>query len=212
MIYPNTDGADEGDIYIGSTTTVLSKRMAGHRYSYTRKDHFSSHILFDKYGIDNCKIELVCDFPCLSKNELNREEGKYIRERKCVNKRVPGRSRIEYRQDNKDDIQQLQKAYYQENKEKLQKRNKIYNEEHKQELKNHRQEFYQKNKERMKKETRERYLVTSEKLKEKVTCECGCVVSRNYLTDHKKRKAHLDLITTTKKITPPYKLLRLKVF
>ena len=35
MIYACVDGADE--VYIGSTTQTLSKRMSGHRSSYNHK-------------------------------------------------------------------------------------------------------------------------------------------------------------------------------
>lgn len=117
MIYPCVEGADEGDIYIGSTTTLLAKRMAGHRNSF--KFHISpctsSSILFDKYGVENCKIELVIDFPCDSKRELNREEGRRIREQKCVNKLIPGRTRKEYVEDNKERIRKERVEYAKQN-------------------------------------------------------------------------------------------------
>jgi len=93
MIYACVDGADE--VYIGSTTQTLSKRMSGHRSSYNHK-YISSSILFDKYGIEHCKIELICNFPCETKDELNREEGRYIRERECVNKNVAGQTYKEW--------------------------------------------------------------------------------------------------------------------
>ncbi len=64
---------DENDRYIGSTTkTYLSERMAQHRYGYNK---FKSHNLnrstlyeiFDKYGIENCKIILKEEYSCNTK-------------------------------------------------------------------------------------------------------------------------------------------------
>lgn len=66
----------EGDNkYYGSTTQTLSMRMAGHRLVYKKGNKVSSSLLFDKYGIENCKIELVLNYPCNSKEELNKKEG-----------------------------------------------------------------------------------------------------------------------------------------
>ena len=62
MIYPNVEDADEGDVYIGSTTSLLAKRMASHRADY-KKRTVCSKIIFDKYAVDSCKIELICEFP-----------------------------------------------------------------------------------------------------------------------------------------------------
>ena len=58
------------------------------------------NIIFDKYGIENCKIELIQDFPCQSRNELLKQEGEHIRNNDCVNKIVSGRTNQEWREDN----------------------------------------------------------------------------------------------------------------
>ena len=75
---------DEQDIYIGSTTKkYLSDRMCEHRadykrYSKTRKKT-TSFILFDKYGVENCKIILLENYACTSKNELVAQEAEHIK-------------------------------------------------------------------------------------------------------------------------------------
>jgi len=66
---------DEGEIYVGSTTLTLNKRMVEHIGHYKRykngKDHFiTSFILFEKYGIDNCRIILLELVNCNNKDEL----------------------------------------------------------------------------------------------------------------------------------------------
>ena len=67
--------------YIGSTTETLSQRMARHKGRYKEylsggADNTRSHWLFDEFGVENCKIELVEIYPCNSKEELERQEGK----------------------------------------------------------------------------------------------------------------------------------------
>ena len=51
--------------------------------------------MFDEFGVENCKIELVEQFPCSNKDELNKREGYHIRREKCVNKFVAGRTQHE---------------------------------------------------------------------------------------------------------------------
>jgi len=99
---------DEGDIYIGSTTkSTLAQRMTFHRYNYdswknTAKGYTKSFDLFDKYGINNCKIYLIENFPCKTKDELRSREGHYIRTLKCLNKYISGRTKEQWNLDNKD--------------------------------------------------------------------------------------------------------------
>jgi hypothetical protein len=70
------------DIYIGSTTQPLCKRMVEHRLKYkgwlkgTKKNCTSFEIM--KYG--DAYIELIKKHPCNSREELNKEEGNHQRE------------------------------------------------------------------------------------------------------------------------------------
>lgn len=129
-IIPNiTD--DNNEVYIGSTTKkYLSERMASHRDNYKRwkegkVNKTSSFILFDKYGVENCKIFLIEEIKCNSKDELRAKEAEYIRNHNCINKNIPNRSSIDYYNEKmKDDSfknkeQQRAKLKYQKNKEKL---------------------------------------------------------------------------------------------
>ena len=85
--------------YIGSTIQSLSNRMSQHRRNYSNgRDDVKSKLLFDEFGIDNCKVELIEIHPCHSKEELLKREGHYIRTTACVNKVIPGRTKEEYEQ------------------------------------------------------------------------------------------------------------------
>jgi hypothetical protein len=83
--------------YIGSTTKqYLSQRMDAHRSVFkqwqknNKAEKTSSVELFDKYGLENCKIVLIENFPCNSKDELEKREGEWIKKINCINKRGAG--------------------------------------------------------------------------------------------------------------------------
>lgn len=75
--------------YIGSTTEELSKRMARPKEAYkswvrgTIKGGPSSFQLFDEFGFESCKIELLENYPCNSREELMAREG-HQRENECI--------------------------------------------------------------------------------------------------------------------------------
>jgi hypothetical protein len=134
--------------YYGSTTQSLAVRMAGHRADYKRKEGVSSSLLFEKYGLENCKIELVELFPCNSKEELTQHEGHYIRNNKCVNHEIPGRTREEWVIDNSEKIKENDKKRYTgERKEKLLEQAKKRNEINKEEISKQRKKYREANKE-----------------------------------------------------------------
>ena len=60
--------------------------------------------MLDKYGVDNCHIILLETFPCGSVDELRAREAYYIRNTPCTNKNIPGRTRQQYRVDNREKI------------------------------------------------------------------------------------------------------------
>lgn len=79
--------------YVGSTCQpLLCTRMAIHRYGYNKQigGGMSSYKLFDEYGVENCIIELLENYPCADRQELLRREGQLIQERNTVNKRGAG--------------------------------------------------------------------------------------------------------------------------
>jgi hypothetical protein len=95
MIIPYNQ-SEEGDIYIGSTTRPLSERMNEHRCRAKENKLCKSKVLFDKYGAENLKIELIENYPCDNKEKLSSREGLFQRKMKCVNKAVAGRQLWEY--------------------------------------------------------------------------------------------------------------------
>jgi tRNA nucleotidyltransferase/poly(A) polymerase len=210
MIEPTVE-YEAGDVYYGSTTQPLYKRFHTHK----TKNTTSSKHLFEKYS-NNIKIVLVKSFPCNSKQELYAEEGKYIRENQCVNKRIEGRSNTEYYQDNKEKIKEYyqdnkekikaycqehkeetksyNKEYYQDNKAELIENQKAYYQEHKEEKKEYDKAYRQNNKEKIKAYGKEWRQEHKEELKQKIKCECGCMISKYTLKAHKLTKKHTQLL------------------
>jgi hypothetical protein len=120
-IYKITDNSYT-KCYYGSTVNSLAKRFSGHKTDYilflaNRRTNITIFSIFDEFGVENCKIELVELFPCNSKIELHQREGFYIKNNDCVNKMTVGRTQKEYREDNKEVLQEYFKQHYQDNKE-----------------------------------------------------------------------------------------------
>ena len=54
------------DIYIGSTTQPLNRRISEHRGNCKKQKHKTSKMyqLMNELGVDNFYIELIEDYPC----------------------------------------------------------------------------------------------------------------------------------------------------
>ena len=133
--------------YIGSTTQSLAVRMAEHRRQYKRylagtcKTNYSS---FRVLECGDARIELIEEVKCENRKQLQAIEGKYIRERKCCNKVIAGRSKKEYHQDNKQEIKEYRRQYRQTHKEEINKYNQKYYQDNKQKINEHNRQYRKK--------------------------------------------------------------------
>jgi hypothetical protein len=167
--------------YVGSTTVELSTRMSRHRakyreYNNTKQSFYSSFILFDKYGIENCKIELIELYPCESKEELNRREGYWIKHEECVNKYVAGRTKQEYHVDNIDCIKLKKKEYRLLNLEQEKQRWDKYKQNHHTEHLEYNRNYYIENKKEILEKQKEYRELHKDKISER---------SKEYRENHK---------------------------
>ena len=150
------------DIYIGSTILTLKERFNHHKYSYkyyqNGKGCYKSSYEIVKY--DDAYIELLEDYPCESKKELCKKEGEYIRNNKCINRNIAGRTQKEldkeYYEKHKERIKKRKKEYYEKHKEKRNEYDKEYRTKNKEKIKKQKKEWYEKNKERINKKRREK--------------------------------------------------------
>lgn len=85
QIYKIISITREGKCYAGSTCERLSQRLARHKYMYNQyknrsnENQRSANKIFDAYGVENCIIEWIEDWPCNSKKELTAREGHHIK-------------------------------------------------------------------------------------------------------------------------------------
>ena len=118
---------ETGQTYYGSTTVPLSQRIGKHR----RYTGCSSWCIIERGNYDYSLIE---EFSCESKEQLHKRERWYIENNDCVNVRVEGRTQKEYKQENKEKIQEQTKQYREANKEKIQEQRKQYLEANKEKI------------------------------------------------------------------------------
>ena len=189
--------------YIGSTTEPLSKRMERHKGKYKSylkgmTEHTRSFHIFDEFGVDNCKIELLEVYPTNSKEELLKREGHHIKNNQCVNKQVAGRSHKEYYLDNKEDCLRKNREYNQKNKEKVAERVKAYSEANREEIAQYKKQYREDNKEQINHYMKEYYKKHKDKINERnsntYTCDCGIVLRKDGKYKHLKTRNHLDKI------------------
>ena len=167
-----------GLVYYGSTCRYyLSQRLSKHKSNYKcylngKGNYVTSYKVLE---CDDYKIELIKNFPCVNKKQLETEEANYIRNNACVNIQIPGRTIKEYHEDNKE----RQKKYYQDNKEKYKQNGKEFREQNKE----YNKEYFEQNKEHLK------------ELKSKpYTCECGTLIQWCEKARHFRTKKHCEYI------------------
>tara|TARA_R110000868_G_scaffold260273_3_gene518470 strand:+ start:87 stop:632 length:546 start_codon:yes stop_codon:yes gene_type:complete len=129
-------------VYYGSTISPLSKRLSGHNNDFNRGHYCSSQEIL---ALGDAHIELVENYPCNSKNELDRREGQIQRENKqhCINLSIAGRTPKEYYEDCKNDILAQKKEYYEANKEAKIIKVKEYQKIHRDAISEQKKEYYQ---------------------------------------------------------------------
>ena len=159
--------------YIGATIESLSQRMTRHRKHYREflngtKQRLTLFDIFTEFGVENCKIELIEKFPCDSKEELTAREGINIRNTECVNKRIEGRTKEEYYNDNKVKLHDYVKQWRINNYDCMMIKNSMYRN-------NNKDAILAKN-------------------KSKQICECGCEISRRNMSNHQKSNKHKNLL------------------
>ena len=152
-----------GKIYIGSTTQSFRRRLNQHKTTAKTKTQTCSskqiiannnYVILLVKAIKNCdtKIQMLC------------WERYYIEKYVCINERIPTRTDAEYRQDNRDKINEKNAIIYQNNKDKIRAKMAIYRQNNK------------------------------DKIKEKITCECGSVINRLSLPVHRKTLKHTRML------------------
>jgi len=173
--------------YIGSTTQTLPKRFHEHKRHYKSYQNGEYHYTtsYQILELEGAYIELLELYPCNSKIELERREGELIREHRnnCVNRYIAGRTHKEWCEDNKEEIKAYKHGWYETNKEALIAKANEYREANREQINIKKREYYEANKETQK-----------AKQAEKINCECGASIQRNYISKHRKTDKHEKLM------------------
>ena len=124
-----------GNIYIGSTIQPLNRRLLQHEYDYKLKQKGEinySVTSFDIIENQNFYIELIENYPCNNRYELELRERFHIDNNICVNKNIPHRTTEERKQhkqqyllENKAEIKKRDLEYYNKNKAKINEKRKF---------------------------------------------------------------------------------------
>lgn len=127
-------------IYIGSTTETLAQRLAKHKAQYkaykkgNTKQYYYSFLVLD---CEDYKIELLEEYACNNRQQLEKKEGEFIKNNECCNKNIAGRTIKEYadyykdyykqyRLDNAEKAKEYKKQYNLDNADKIKARQKQY--------------------------------------------------------------------------------------
>lgn len=111
-------------------------------------------------------------YPCNSENELVKREGYWIKKENCVNRMIAGRNRKEYLN-----------IYYKKHEKRTKSYQKNYREKNKNDIIEYKKNYYNKNKD----------LISAER-KIQIQCECGCLIAKQSLSQHKYSKNHIILM------------------
>ena len=107
-IYKIIDNTNN-NIYVGSTCEpTLASRLARHTFDYKYYKLGKTHYITSFKILENndYSIILIENYPCENKDQLTQRERHFIEMLECVNKRVEGRSKKEYRDAHKEYINQ----------------------------------------------------------------------------------------------------------
>ena len=116
-------------IYVGSTEKDINERLNQHETHYRLFKDGKFHYItsFEILECKDYKIELLENKVCQSKEERDTVECKYIiNTPNTVNRNLPGRTREQYYNDNKEDIYEYHRQRYQNNKQELKRKHNCF--------------------------------------------------------------------------------------
>lgn len=191
----------DGHFYYGSTIQKLNYRFNYHKTAAKKDTKQNVYKYINSIGWDKVKIELVEEFPCKCKKELNKREDYFIKKEKdnelCLNINRAHVSKEErkdlvkkYYEDHKDDIIEEHRFYTVVNKEKVDTYHAEYRKEHAEERREYSRKYAEEHPEWKKASRRAGY--EKNKVKE-------LEQSKKYKEEHKEKIAEQKLAWQRKK-------------
>ena len=177
--YEIRDKTNPDLVYYGSSElSTLDDRMKHHLQNFNNWKNNNNNGYCSSYKIlelNNYKAEMIKIVFFTIKWELREQERKLIENNECVNHNIPNRTNAEYYQANREQLKEINKEWREANKEHIKELNKEYREANREQIKEQKAEWHQANKER---------------LNEKMTCGCGCIISKRNKLRHLKTAKH----------------------
>ena len=203
---------DNSFCYIGSTFNRLHKRFEGHKRDYKHKyGEYSIHKYFNKYGIDNFKIELIKSYNVIRTHQkdfkhLHAYETLWINKTKnCVNKLIPfnplwndKQYHNQYYENHKEELVEYQKQYKEKHKKQIAKQKKEHYENHKEEIAEKAKQYRENHKKEIAEQRKQHYESNKKEINEKrsitINCECGSKYTLQHRARHFKTKKHIQFL------------------
>ena len=154
----------------------------------------------ERYYIELLKPSLNCDIPNRTSKEYRIDNKEKLIERSKdyyeTNKAELAEKKKEYRDNNKKKIIERSKIYYETNIEKIREKKKEYRETNRAKLAEKFKIYYESNKAELANKNKIYRQDNKAILNEKITCECGCKISRKHISEHIKSKKHLNKLNS----------------
>jgi hypothetical protein len=175
------------DIYVGHTTN-FTKRKNLHKDRCNNKNNtgyntYVYNFIRDNGGFENWSMIELCNKPCENKRDAERIERQYIEDLSAsLNKRIPTKTKKEYREEHREEAHEYHKIYYKENRETLKtyhtdyhnknreeiiQQKRIYNKEHKDEMYKKNKQYRELHKEELKEKNKQYYEKHKEAINER---------------------------------------------
>jgi hypothetical protein len=184
------------DIYIGSTTQILCKRMADHRRNYkqylNKKQHYITSYEIVKY--EDAYIELLFEGEFESIDALRKKEGDCQRSMKCVNQLIAGRTPKEHYEENTNLYKKRHQQYYQEHKPQILEQVKKYTVENRDKILEYKKNYRDEHPDDNKQYNIENKETISKRRSTKIKCECGLTICKGAKSNHVKTEKHKRLM------------------
>jgi len=156
-------------VYYGSTVQTISQRLSKHLNKFKSYNNDNNTNYYTSFLILECedyKIELVEEYACNNKQQLDKKEGEYIKANECVNKRVEGRTSKEYYIDNHDTVREKQNQYNIDNADKINEHQKQYNKDNADKIKEYKKQYAIDNADKLKELQKQYRIDNADKIKE----------------------------------------------
>jgi hypothetical protein len=197
------------DIYIGSTTNFI-RRKNQHKSdcnNVVKRYHYNLNVYkcIRKNGnFENWDMIEVEKYKAIDKNDLHKRERFWIEQLvSTLNCQIPTQTQKEYYEKNVDTIAQNKKEYYKKNVDTIKEYHKKYYEQNTETILQQIKKYREQNVEKILQQKKQWYEQNAEtilqKHKEKITCECGSVVTKNCLLRHKKTEKHIKKLSLFRK-------------